>query len=929
MIGVWCELARRCSALIAGVIAVFMVGTALAQVPIPMQEQVRLFNSLPPSQQQSLIRELQRQLPPAQRDAVLGMLQGRGGATAEDLDPDAAAAFSAALEGQSEADGAQGVEREPRLSPRDTLVIEFTRNLDDATQRSAEQQAQLSEFQDRLAKGNPYQLDAAGTLYLPGVPTMAMAGLNVDEATVRVQAETALRPFTVVLTFLPLEPVGTDALKPFGYDLFERPPSTFAPSGDIPVPVDYVLGPGDTVNVQLFGSENAEYFLIVGREGAINFPEIGPLNVSGLTFSELRDTVNERVTAQMIGVRASVTLGELRSIEVFVLGDVVRPGSYTVSGLSRITHALFASGGVEPIGSLRRVALLRGGATVATLDLYDLLLSGNTSGDARLEPGDSIFVPPVGPTVAVDGEVRRPAIYELNGERSVSELVALAGGFNANANRRTITLERIVPNRGRTAEDIDLSAAAAGGEAIRDGDTIRVLPNLEQLQNAVRLTGNVYQQGVRQWRPGMRLSDLLPSPELVRPKSDLSYVMIRRELAPNVNVEVLSADLAAIWARAPGANDVALQPRDTVYVFSLDDGRQHVIEPIIEELKAQAASNRPLPLVRVAGQVRAAGEYPLEPNMRVSDLLRAGGGLSEAAYSVDAELTRYAIVGGEYRETELVDIDLAAVLRGDANADLAISPYDALSIKEVPNWRAEGSVTLRGQVKFPGTYSIRLDETLSSVLVRAGGLTPRAFPEGSVFTRVELRQREREQLETLARRVETDLASISLSDPNSSDAVSVGQSLITQLRNAVPTGRLVIRLDGIVAGNAANEVLLRDGDELFVLPFRQEVMVLGEVQYATSHLFEGSLGRDDYIAKSGGLTERADEDRIYVVRANGEVVAEAGRRWFSRDTNLMVRPGDAVVVPYDVDRTRPLARWSAVSQILYNSAIAAAAVNSF
>jgi protein involved in polysaccharide export with SLBB domain len=315
---------------------------ALAQVPIPMQEQVRLFNSLPPSQQQSLIRELQRQLPPAQRDAILGKLQGQGGAGPAEMDPEAEAALADALALQNGAEDSTERVRESRLRPRDTLVLRF--------ELTGEANLDTPGFQERLAKGNPYALDNSGMLYLPGVPAIALAGLNVDEATVRVQAEPALAPFTVTLTFLPLEPVGTAALKPFGYDLFERPARSFAPVTDIPVPVDYVLGPGDTVNVQLFGSQNAEYFLTVSREGSINFPEIGPVNVSGLSFAEMRDTINERVTQQMIGVRASITLGELRSIRVVVLGDVVRPGSYSVSGLATITNALFAGGGVKTIG---------------------------------------------------------------------------------------------------------------------------------------------------------------------------------------------------------------------------------------------------------------------------------------------------------------------------------------------------------------------------------------------------------------------------------------------------------------------------------------------------------------------------------------------------------------------------------------------------
>jgi protein involved in polysaccharide export with SLBB domain len=313
--------------------------------------------------------------------------------------------------------------------------------------------------------------------------------------------------------------------------------------------------------------------------------------------------------------------------------------------------------------------------------------------------------------------------------------------------------------------------------------------------------------------------------------------------------------------------------------------------------------------------------------MRVSDLLRAGGGMSDAAYAADAELTRYAVVDGEYRETELITVSLASVLRGDQSANLELSPYDYLNVKEVSRWRGEESVTIRGEVVFPGTYPIRRGETLSSVLRRAGGLTELAFPEGSVFTRIDLREREQEQLETLASRIERDLAALSITDPNSAAAISTGQSLVTQLRNTVATGRWVIRLDDIVSGRAESDIVLKNGDQLIVPDERQEVTVLGEVQYATSHVFERALSRDEYISKSGGLSQRADRRRIYVVRANGEVIANRGASWFSRDGGSEIRPGDSIVVPLDLDQ--PLARWSAITQIVYNMAVAAAAVSSF
>jgi len=932
---------------------------ALAQIPLPMQEQVQMFNSLPPAQQQALIREMQQQLPPAERDAILSALQGGQGLGGQgqqptQLSPEALSTLDDALRGQTSSERTQ--EKKPRFKPGDTVVLQFSQRKDTSATilRPADDQQRIDDFQGRLEKGNPYLLDATGELLLPGVNAIGLAGLTVEEATVRVQAETSLKPFTIKLTLLPLEPVGTKALKPFGYDLFEQRRTSdtttegltsrtllssltsggltsgangtpFQSPTDIPVPVDYVIGPGDSINVQLFGNQNQNFRFTVSRDGTITFPEIGPVVVAGMTLEQLRDAVSERVSAQMIGVRSSVTLGELRSIRVFVLGDVVKPGSYLVTSLSTMINALYASGGVKPVGSLRNVALMRGGNTVSTLDLYDLLLRGDTRADARLQPGDAIFVPPIGATVAVDGEVRRPAIYEIKGEKNVAEIVALAGGLTPSANRTSLRLERVVPNRGTTVQDVDLTTGTQ--TAVRDGDVLRVPPNLDQLENSVRLAGNVYQPGIFQWTPGMRLSDLVPAPELVKPKSDLNYVLVRREPAPNVKVDAISADLQQAWQQPSGPKNVQLQPRDTVYVFNLDTGREHIVDPIIKEIEAQVPPNTPWPIVRIGGQVRAAGEYPLESGMRISDLLRAGGGLSEAAYVTEAELTRYAIVNGEYRETEFITVDLAGMLKGNATADIQLTPYDYLNIKEVSRWRGEESITLKGEVVFPGKYPIRRGEKLSSVLARAGGLTDLAFPEGSVFTRTELRDREKEQLETLARRVERDLATVSITEPNSSQTITTGQSLVTQLRNSVPTGRLVIRLDDLVRGRLDADIALKDGDQLIVPDQRQEVTVIGEVQYATSHVFERGVTRSDYIEKSGGTTQRADSKRIYVVRANGEVVTQSGGRWFGRDTNAGMRPGDTIVVPLNL--SQPLTRWSAITQIVYNLAIAAAAVHSF
>jgi polysaccharide export outer membrane protein len=321
--------------------------------------------------------------------------------------------------------------------------------------------------------------------------------------------------------------------------------------------------------------------------------------------------------------------------------------------------------------------------------------------------------------------------------------------------------------------------------------------------------------------------------------------------------------------------------------------------------------------------------------MRISDLLRAGGNLESSAYGQMAELTRYVIGQDGARRTELIDIDLAAVRRGDPAADIPLLPFDSLMVKETPDWTGQESVTLRGEVRFPGTYSIRRGETLREVIERAGGLTALAFPEGSVFTRRDLRALEQEQLDRLAERLRADLATMALQAANArqsaqTESLQSGQALLSQLQSTRAVGRFVIDLPGLLASEAGSikDVILRDGDELIIPKKRQEVSVIGEVQNAASHLYQPDLVRDDYIYLSGGTTRKADKSRIYVVRADGSV-ASRPRSLLRRSYDVAIRPGDTIVVPMNTERMPRLPFWQAMTQILYNVAVSVAAINSF
>jgi polysaccharide export outer membrane protein len=952
-------------AIVVLAVSALVPGVSQGQTPIPTADQLEILRNLSPEQREEILRQLtggdRQGSSRGERDADSDRNQER------ELETDEVRARRLQMEQE---------ELEPRipvLLAEDSVIIrvdvrnadtpsrEFIAPTDPASTasvptaappravpqpgqppRPASQREEATELEkerlqlvDLIRARNPYRLTREGVLELPGFPGIALGGLTEFQATIRLQAEPTLRDFDIALIRLPLKKMGTQALKPFGYALFDRAPSTFAPVTNVPVPADYVVGAGDELDVQLYGNQNRTLSLTVGRDGRINFPELGPISVGGQRFNQAKASIESRVERQMIGVRASVSMGDTRSIRVFVLGEAKRAGSYTISGLGTITSALFAAGGVKPIGSLRDIQLKRQGNLVRRLDLYDMLIRGDTTDDAKLLPGDVVFVPPVGPTVTIDGEVRRPAIYETKTETTVPELVQLAGGLTPEADLSRASLTRIDASAGRVVMRAEVVASGASAQRLSNGDSIQIARMRPTLDAGVLVQGHVHAPAAFAYREGLRLSEVVRSVDELRPNADIHYLLIRRELPPDRRIAAFSADLGAAL-RAPGsAADITLMPRDQITVFDLESGRERVIQPILNELRLQSTNDAPTELVRIAGSVRVPGEYPLEPGMTLADLVRAGGSLTDAAYEDSAELTRYRVVNGESRRTELLKIDLAAAMRGEAAADIVLQPFDTLSIRELPEWGNQAEVRLDGEVRFPGRYSIKRGETLKSVVARAGGLTDYAFLEGSVFTRTELKEREQKQLDVLATRLQNDLSTLALqgaaaNQAQAGTALSVGQALLSQIRAADAVGRLVINLRESLSVplGSPKDIILRDGDRLIVPKYQQEVTVLGEVQNPTSHLFRPELGRDDYVSLSGGVTRRADRDKLYVVRADGSVVANEANRWFSRNS-VRIAPGDAVVVPLDTERIPALPFWQAVSQIVANLAISAAAINSF
>jgi len=920
-------------ALAAGLL---VIASSPASSQVPSSQQLEMLRSLSPADRQQLLEQL-------------GI---------DDNNSDQTSPEQARLPNQDKpstrVDDTDQADKDLRLSAGDTVLlsIDFIKDrpakmqyvgegippivipAEPAPEYADEERLQLSKVIDIIRQRNPYSIDRDGVLQLPGLRPIALSGLTDAEATKRLQAESAFFKLKVEVVRLPLERSGYAALKPFGYELFKQRVSTFAPGSDVPVPANYVVGPGDQLNVQLYGSQNRNLRLTVGRDGRLNFPDLGPIDVAGKSFDAVASEIESRVSRQIIGTQASVSMGVPRSIQVFVMGEARKPGAYTVSGLATITSALYASGGINTTGSLRDIQLKRRGVTLQRLDLYELLLRGDTSADVALLPGDVVFIPPAGNTAAVSGEVRRPAIYELKGNATLAGLLDLAGGLTPEADGSRVSVVRNSVDRRRVAFSVSLDDSAARKSSVANGDVVRVARLRPTIDSGVVLEGHVFRPGVVAWREGMRISELIPSVDELMPNADVGYVLVRRESAADKKLTILSADLSAALREPGSINDLILAPRDRVIVFDFQAGRRLLIDPVLDELRRQATLDQPTLIVGINGRVKAAGDYPLEPEMRISDLLRAGGSLDPAAFTGSAELLRLNRLDSE-RQGELLQIDLAGVLRGDPAADILLQPFDVLIIKELPEWSTRESVVLRGEVRFPGTYPIRRGETLRSVLERAGGLTGLAFNRGAVFTRKEIREREAQQARELTQRLQRDLAASAIQAGQAtqrSDAAQsalAAQSLVGQLQETKPIGRLVIDLDSVLSRQigSRDDVILRDGDELAIPKIRQEITVIGEVQNTSAHLFRSGLSRDQYIALSGGTTNRADNKRTYVVRADGSVVAGRGG-WFDGQGDGSIQPGDTIVVPLDVERLPPLPLWQAVTGIIYNAAVAIAAISS-
>jgi protein involved in polysaccharide export with SLBB domain len=447
----------------------------------------------------------------------------------------------------------------------------------------------------------------------------------------------------------------------------------------------------------------------------------------------------------------------------------------------------------------------------------------------------------------------------------------------------------------------------------------------------VSLIGAVEKAGDFEWKENLLLSDLINTREDLSPNIDLDYGLIRRKSADG-KIYCISFLPRDLLKNSSQNTQIPLYAEDTVFFF-LRESREEVLRNLLAELRKQNQSGQFTKIVRISGAVHFPGQYPYTDSMVLSELIRAAGGTKDSAYLFDAEITRLGIDVDQKAFVEHLRIDQGILLDSNRSQNYLLKPYDSLSIKPIPLWRDGESIQIIGEVNFPGTYSIKLGETLFDVIQRAGGLTNRAFTDGALFSRENLRIKEDEQRERLIEQLESDLATATLSATDSAEAAqaqSAARAMLSRLQNTESQGRLVIDLDKIIKDAERSDLLVKDQDSLYIPSIPYSVSVSGEVQFPTSHLYDVKMDMNDYLNRSGGYTQNADKDRTFVVKANGAVMTKGGNGWFGKGSNgNNISPGDVIVVPIDVKQTRFLENLTYSTQIIYQLAVAAAAVNSF
>jgi len=663
---------------------------------------------------------------------------------------------------------------------------------------------------------------------------------------VEINQEQPLSPFESYVRGQ-IQPVDEWDIHQFGYDLFQRPPSQFvsvpcdqpstllarkfSPSTSLPVGADYLLGPGDQLIISVWGKLNLDYKPTIDLEGKVVFPEIGVLHLAGLTFSEAQKSLEKELARyyRPSEVQVNISMGRLRSIRVFVIGNVTHPGSYTLSSFSTLINALLAAGGPSKVGTMRDIQIKRNGQTVVHFDLYDFLLKGDKTKDIRLLPEDVIWVPFIGPSVGLVGHVKNPAIYELKEDVRLLDLIAMAGGLTSIAFKGRVQIQRVEDHRLITYFEGDLVDIEKEGEKNRllvDGDIVRLFPVMEKKN-----------------------------------------------------------------------------------------------------------------IVIISGAVGSSGEFGIEPGKStVKQVLNQAGGLLYHAFH-EGSITRVKVTQ-EGPQTEYIRVDLKKALEGDSAHDIPLEMNDYIFVRSIPEWQLYRRVELKGEVLFPGEYTIKRGESISSLIERAGGFTEKAYLKGAILTRVSVLELQKKQLKETIDRLEQKLLSGAAGTAEKTitaesallakGALEQRKELLTKLRAIEPIGRLPIELKPLDSFKGSfSDIAMEEGDVLVIPERPSSVQVFGSVYNQGSYLYSDEMTLSDYLQRSGGIGQDADKGEMYVLKVDGTAMSRRMTDSFLFSRNFMklhLDPGDTIVVPEDLDKIAWLREIKDIVQILFQLAVTTSVV---
>lgn len=744
----------------------------------------------------------------------------------------------------------------------------------------------------------------------------------------------------------------------FGQSLFEQPPSTFAPLDLLQVPSDYIIGPGDQLQIRIWGQLEANLHVTVDRAGQIYIPRVGQVSVAGVHYNELEEYLRNAVSKIFRNFNLTANVSHLRTIQILVVGNARYPGTYTISSLSTLVNAIFASGGPSSQGSLRHIQVRRDDKTVTDFDFYDLLIKGDKSKDVRLQPGDVLYIPPVGPLAAISGSVNTPAIYELKANSTLNDLIEIAGGFSSLADTARITIERVADHQSRKTLEFPYDDASKV-TPLQDADIVRVLSIVPSFQDTVTLRGNVANPGRYPWKPGMRIRDLIP---------DAKALLTRRYWLDRAAIGNGLATEYPMGERRP--TTVRCLPNTPPTIAPSSSASQSA-----PSTSSGSASSTPMAGPGTVTNTTAAGEVvyvPCEPGQQVpadstsgnaSDRVMLGNretaemheeiaATHRTAISLTRDLRRYAPeINWDYAIIQRVNpSDLSskliwmsprkAVLEQDEAANLELQPGDIVTIFSqrdisLPQDERSRYVVVEGEVRRPGVYKLEINETLQSVLQRAGGLTPNAYVYGSQLLRESARIEQQNSLDQLVNTMEVQVRQSALSIAASAgggDAQGLAQlqeGIVSQLRAVRASGRVALPVKPSDKGITDFPNMVMEDNDRLIIPHRPStVSVVGNVYNPGSFIYDPHTNSGVYLEMAGKGKPQSDLHHAFVLRANGVVVAANnvnGLFTGSKFDRLRLYPGDEIIVPYKLPTgtfVRGLQNWSQIASQLAITAVA-------